>query len=685
VYGQVLDKPDISLIEQEGRTMPERNIVIVGAGASFNACPKGLPLGKDTATAMREHFSAKIGKELLDAEIKRLHQVFRLPKDDFETILYAISRFDPKGLREELHKRYNAQYHPNLTYEILAHLFKHRFIDVIINFNFDELLDQAIADELNPNEYRRIVSDGEYDQATLFNEPEGLRYPCYIKPHGTASHKSSMRFTREDYFSLPADIEEAIKKLIRQPIKPSFLGEKEEFEHELVDMPINFIIIGFNMQSLEFNLLLENHLSADFRKTRFFFFQRSIENEFFHQKEFPDRLEERLRQGARWIKVSNEHALDDCFQRLWDYTRDCFRDDHYKPRNIERHRLIAEIFNTPDKRNDIDTYNYLFDRTLLELALSIVKYKGFVSIDQLVDDRFGKYYNLLKKSHAALKRTGDFRTIPEYCHLFGLKAYSYGKSAFYLPENEHSTLDGHRLTKTSAELMDTHFERIVKILNQYFKGETTIRRFQKGEIKQLFRDTMESLAKEQDSEISPEYENIYQNIFKDPRIIKTQLAFNFYTRYYLFNRRKYAYKHLLVIAETGEWLYKLMGKEKEAPPQAERLPAQSVRLIIADESKKQSTDKEIIVENLQWWLHNQHMTILLREDEDTKKLRPILAIYFTRRQRSSHINPVILENPSDLSILIRTFESYWNKAEMDDQDKVPDEAIAKQLESYLLQ
>ena len=42
----------------------------------------------------------------------------------------------------------DVRYYPGLAYEILAHLMKHGFIDAIINFNFDEVLDQAIEDEL---------------------------------------------------------------------------------------------------------------------------------------------------------------------------------------------------------------------------------------------------------------------------------------------------------------------------------------------------------------------------------------------------------------------------------------------------------------------------------------------------------------------------------------------------------
>jgi hypothetical protein len=685
IYESVLEKPNLQFIHQEGRLLPERNIVVVGAGASFNAC-NSLKMGKDTAEELKSHFEEKLGNDLLRNEIKRLQEVFRLP-DDFETNLYAISRFDPKGLKEELQRRYHCRYQPNLTYEILAHLFKHRFVDVIINFNFDEMLDQAIADELNPNEYQRIVSDGEYDESLLFDS-EGLRYPVYIKPHGTASHQSSMRFTREDYFSLPAGIEEAIRKLVNQSVKGKFLGEEDNGER--TELPVNFIIVGFNMMSLEFNLLLKEHLAKDPRKTRFYFFQHSTQEEFFDaKKDFDTDLKARIQQEARWVQVSSNQPLDECFRALWANTRQAYH-PNFRPRDVHRHELIAHLFQSHKKREtpgelySQDTHAYLHNRMLIELALSIFKYKGFVCVEQLVSDRFGKYYNILQQflKKANSTKTRKISTIPEYCALFGLKKYNYGETAFYLAKNDADELDD-KLTKSPTEIREVYFDRICKVLETHMKDDESVRRFlaelKKGAHENKFWLTVKELTEEGDSEISPVYDNLYQNIFRDPRIIKTQLGFKYYTHYYLEGKAKrFQYDEALIIAETGEWYFDLTKKHTSL------LKGKTFKLVVADQKK--TTDKtfqNIEIKNLKWWLHNQHMTILLRRENS--KLKPVVALYFTRRQRSSHINPVVIGDKHDLKILVEIFEAYWLKADRDDQDKVDKSHVKEVLESkYIL-
>jgi hypothetical protein len=680
IYKTVLAHPNLQLIHQEGRLLPERNIVIVGAGASFNAC-NSLKMGKDTAEELSAHFEKKLGNNLLRNEIKRLQEVFRLP-DDFETNLYAISRFDPKGLKEELQRRYHCRYQPNLTYEILAHLFKHRFVDVIVNFNFDELLDQAIADELNPNEYQRIISDGEYDESLLFDS-EGLRYPVYIKPHGTASHQSSMRFTREDYFSLPAGIEEAIGKIVNQSVKGAFLGEEDNGER--TELPVNFIIVGFNMMSLEFNLLLKEHLAKDPRKTRFYFFQRSTQAEFFDtKKDFDADLKARIEQESRWVQVSSNQPLDECFRALWASTCRAYQ-PNFRPRDVHRHELIALLFQSHKKREtpgelySPSTHAYLHNRMLIELALSIVKYKGFVCVEQLVSDRFGKYYNLLqqflKKANSPQK--GEMPTIPEYCALFGLKKYNYGETAFYLAKSDADELDD-VLTKSPAEIREIYFKHICKVLETHMKDDESVRRFLAEMKKEAdgnkFWLTVKELSEEGDSEISPVYDNLYQNIFRDPRTIKTQLGFKYYTHYYLEGKAKrFQYDEALIIAETGEWYFDLSKKYESL------LKGKKFKLIVADQKKKPNeTFDNIKIKNLKWWLHNQHMTVLLRHEKG--KLKPVVALYFTRRQRSSHINPVVIGDKHDLKILVEIFEAYWLKADRDDQDKVDKHQIKEVLE-----
>jgi hypothetical protein len=179
--------------EISGETTPHharfRTIVVVGAGASKAAC--GLPLGRELASGIEAAvIDAGTPRRLIEAELDRLELVNRLGRFEFETRLLALSRFDPETVLSMLHEKCDVRHYPSLTYEILAHLMKHGFIDAVINFNFDEVLDQSIDDELGVDQYVRIVRDGEWLlhlQSRTPDDPWRFDKPLYIKPHGTVS------------------------------------------------------------------------------------------------------------------------------------------------------------------------------------------------------------------------------------------------------------------------------------------------------------------------------------------------------------------------------------------------------------------------------------------------------------------------------------------------------------------
>ena len=96
----------------------------------------------------------------------------------------------------------------------MAHLLKHRFLDAIISFNFDELLDQSLDDELAKHEYKLVVSERDCDE--LVSEPCDPGYvPLYVKLHGTASEPESLRFTPHSYYAIPARISSVVQALLR--------------------------------------------------------------------------------------------------------------------------------------------------------------------------------------------------------------------------------------------------------------------------------------------------------------------------------------------------------------------------------------------------------------------------------------------------------------------------------------
>lgn len=305
----------------------KRVIFVIGAGASKAI---GLPLGRETIALIENEFN--VGNKFLNYELDRLENVYRLQRSEFETQLLAYSKFQPIELRKILKNIFSHKFFPCMHYEILAHLFKHRFIDAIINFNFDEILDQAIEDEMEYSSYEKIISDGDISddiskmQFTTCNNQTRFKYPLYIKPHGTVNHNSTMRFTREDYFTIPEDIHQITSELFKEP----FI----------------LISVGFNMESFEFNKILAS--SAKRKDGNLFLIRTNKIAEHDLSKEiqplFKDCIVIKTKHSEKTDQLRDfEIGLNEVMMKFYQDTVSCFK-AYFKPKNIDRHILICTLF-----------------------------------------------------------------------------------------------------------------------------------------------------------------------------------------------------------------------------------------------------------------------------------------------------------------------------------------------------
>lgn len=657
VYKKVL-KSHVKVSEIE---LPERYIVVVGAGASKDAA--GLPLGKKTATVLQGMFRDKMGKnKLIESELQRLERVYRLNEENFETILLAISKFYPAELIDELSKRYYHRYYPSLTYEIIAHLMKHRFVDAVINFNFDELLDQAIADEMGSEEYKKIIAEGDYDEDYIFDST-GLKHPVYLKPHGTCSNASSLRFTREGYFALPRAITSMLRKLLS--------GTKARIGSAIYTTPVNLIVIGFNMQSFEFNLLIEEHLPPD---SNIYFIntetprQPELPGVKDKKKQYRREMFESMFHDGNLIRVTGTQPLDDVLKDLWNKTERCF-DDKYKPRSIVRHQVIAGLFKR-NKSSDKNILEYIRNRAWVELAFSIAKYKGFVTLHQLENDRFGKYYFIYRRMTASLRGNKHPRTIMQFCIAIGLHPVAYSSQVFSLdPRVSGPAYTARDSLTVSLNFFRQHMGPLLTKLTEKLNGRA---RSRLNSRKKEFTATLLKLFMKEDGEISPKYDISYLGTFRDPKLIRTSLALDYLTRS-LFTSKVTA---LFVVAETGEWIIK---KLKE-------FGQKKIVLVIADSRKFKKDRRNLEIYPLNWWLHNQHMTIFL--EGKAPNYKPVRAIYFERRYRQTHIHPIQLTHKDDLKLLLESFAAYCRKAENIQRyvdSKLPAEVSSADIKSFLKQ
>lgn len=682
----------------------ERFIVIVGAGISYNANNK-IPLGKKGSDFLMKKYKKRFGI-LIENEIKKLAQVYKLDGNAFETKLLAINKY-ANDLYDEVKFMYDFRYYPNKFYELLAHLLKNRFVDIVVNFNFDELLDQAIKDEICSSEYIKVISDGDIpDYYNDLMKGDRFRVPLYVKPHGTVSHKTSLKFTREAYFNISSDINNFLSDLLS--------GKINKTEKKL--MPVNLIVFGFNMESFEFNNLLIEKLPNN---SNIYFFN----DEKFNIKKFAndnnnnrlfikyfknnikiipvDEKDKLVINQQRKINVFNikrikkhkDYSTDNILETLNLKIKEIFKDLYY-PRNIERHILISKLFsNKNGERDDFGHYNYFKDRVYVELLLLVAKSFGFVGLRQMTKDRVGIYYNLYKLYYEKLskedKEKEKFIPLYEFCDTIGLKRLGYSNDFYYLKYEEQNNKT--TLTLDSALFIEYYINNPNKSIINRLKGNVSENLFDLiiNKNKSCFEKTLIELYKSEDSEITPNYENIHNNIFVDPKIIKTKLALDYHTKSLFTEEKLNSWDVLFSIAETGEWLKKASNVSK--------FRNHKIALIVADEAFKSDLTNSNIIYNmpLKWWLHNQHMSIFLNKKENFKKgnfkkikdwkdcFNQIKVIYFHRRNRSTLINPVILENEKDIELALKIFFAYMLKIENQNDLDLTEAAIEKKAKEYI--
>jgi len=480
-------------------------------------------------------------------------------------------------------------------------------------------------------EYYKVVTDGDTQNNVsemIFNE--GMKLPIYIKPHGTVSHKSTMKFTGEDYFGLPRDIEDLIRVLVSGRVSHHKSESESKGENErIAPVPVNLIVVGFNMQSFEFNSILESMPS----NSNIYFFSPSDPS---------NKLDESLKKyysPRNFFEVERGHeeidfTLDDWMLRLWNQIERKF-EPKYRPRRIIRHEFISKIFSNKNEiRTNKEIREYLQDRTYIELAMSIAKYKGFLSIPQLAKDRFGKYFSFYKN------QSGKKESIIDLCKKFGFEDYAYASKALVSKREGLSTTANKASTLTfKASEIDGHFfEQIFASLDKReVLSAATRKRLKEEEVKNSLKATLQALVEDQDKEVCPKFDYLYDNIFSTPKVITTELALSYCTRFYL---KKLDWNYLLIIAESGEWIIRSIEESL--------FRDRTLKVIIADDAfieqlrNKLSANKKSEIKLLHWWEHNQHMTIFINKSP-TGEMKILKSIYFTRRLRTCHINPLILD------------------------------------------
>lgn len=426
-----------------------RNIIVLGAGASHEAY-NAIPLGANMVNAFKREYAEKLSiiPFLKNKFENEEDEVIKLSKNgiDFENFFQILSNYVGHAeLREKIKEYTGFKYAPCLLNEVIAHLLKHSFIDAVINFNFDELLDNAIDDELGSDNYRKVVSDGDCPSLDDLIVDGRLKLPLYIKPHGTFSHPSSLRFTKKQYLDISTGIENILSQLLsgyRGHDEDNFGSNEKRADYKPVDR-INLILIGFNLASVEFNKLLEQRLPV-YSKIYHFQWNNDKNDDKYYERNyiknvlpvFFERVRDHFRNASEKINGKENHDYQrenkiykfisvkdfntnatknevtkpyaEIMTVLWRLTHYRFKKP-YQPRSISRHELISYLFEgyTPLKSFDIDDgksqrlelrnkYDYsrtfFLDRLIVEIAIALSRNDGIVDVVELLLHRVGIFY-----------------------------------------------------------------------------------------------------------------------------------------------------------------------------------------------------------------------------------------------------------------------------------------------------
>ena len=613
---------------------PERGssrvIALVGAGASAPVFDRG----RDIAIKLQRKFaSGDLGYE---AEIRRLVRVYNFDPDAMETVLFALSRTTDGAtkVRQELSDIYKRRHPTLLTNEILAHLLKHRFLDAIISFNFDELLDQSLDDELGESEYIRVISERDCERIGP-DHWKTKRAPVYVKLHGTASDPDTLKFSRDSYYAMGRRMERLVRSL---------LGSHR----------CTIVNVGFGMRSFDFTQLLERPKMLSIFNLSYDKFTPAALKEIEDarrgqpQAEFSEiPASSYLPSGGRLIT-----GTDVLLGGLGDLIDDVCRATKgiAEFRTTTRHHLVSAILDWgPEAIVDRAQYaDYLEDRTTLEVAISAIKSRGLLTMASLVEERCAKYFDRVWRELPSPPSwtSNDWLTT---CRRGGLEPSRISNETFVSLEEIRATAalrPGETIDETELDNLAIDAEKLCGVLKPHLHIPSQMAWDRYGQLQVLA--ALRELQSGTEVEVHVAGDKICSKVFQKPEYLPTTSSFQARTIHMLARQQV---DRVAVVAETGQWLLE--------EPYRSLLKGKAIYIIVAfskDVAKLEDAFPGIHIMPTHWWRHNRHMTIACEKDT------ALAGIYFQRRQRSLVVSPVYIEYEADRRTLLSSFFAYWERS-----------------------
>lgn len=635
-----------------------RNILIVGSGASSNANTK-IPSAFKVVEDLYEQY-VKTSELEAKKNLYNLKVAEKNPGTDAEKFENKLKTLDfllwDKDIKQIFRTKLGYRHTPSLFYEIVGHMFKHRLIDVIINFNFDEILDTVISEEMGNGEYRKIVLNGDCPdnfQDLYLKDSCKLEAPIYIKPHGSVSHAGSIKYTYDHYSDGNATIKSLISNLLSND-----RGGKAPF------LDINIISAGYSYSDPDLHTLLNLPKSSGIKNLNYYIFDYKTEAEFFKKNAFLETLS-----PSPFYECTKAPDIGQSFKCIWLKATLNFKEKfHGKfPKGIERHEIIAGLFHKDDipplrsfddpenpkgdKANQNLYIQYIKRRIYVEIAIVLAQSQGLVHINQFRGSRLKDYISLLHKF--------DPELIMEYSLDYFLLRFSFVSPYMQVMRDTYQISEKKLTSSTSKIPIDLLLNELARLID--------IRQVTNDDYKKWFT----KVANNNLCVVNSDIKEYYLTPFKT--INRKNLLFSDLRWLYSLGKEFEAtesdsWNVILVISETGDILNDdiyggIMAQNKSviwtilADHRIDRNGVDS-----SHKKTKNFPDLKLRIEYLPWEMHNKHMYIFLKIS-NTGDLQFKKGIYYVRRLLTNVVNPVVLEDGRDVETLFNYFCSYWQKAQ----------------------
>lgn len=700
MLNRYLARADRSLAQRSGEE--DASVVLVmGAAASYlSGMPSWQSLYSELLDAIEAAFkdrramleelwsklSPYIGPQPAgsdDARFTHLEQVAKV-----EQILGVACEIAParRAVIEVLKKRYGGQREdlapPQLGYELIAHLLRHGFIDHLITFNFDEVLDAALSNELGPEPdgVLRIISDS---NLPLSKEE---RRPCYLKIHGTISAPESLRFTRERTQTLSSEM----LRLLDQTV---FRNGKT-----------HLVTIGYSWSDDDFVQWVLGRWDR-LQKVTIVRGKPSIPallQERYLAPYAPAMKKEMLLKLHAMVGVISMEAVagdldlpyaypDDLLWALVNGIESKLTSLSVPFVSSARHIVLGQIFRAVPPPSESQRWEVSYKNThdpesrlRVELWLQTAKSKGMVNLSVLArTPRINRYWErYLREYKADAKRLTEFLppTVNASSHGEVKETYfSNARNGSYLA---NALLGAGYFAAPSGEKIVVPKVQLEKKSRLLKKSGTIYYDF--VEVRELLEQKLVEIWGGEEVEVVPTPDPRAKWLLHSPTAITSYLELRTATMTLL----KRNWTDLLVIAESGSWLANgelfVALQEAQKATKSER----TIRLLLAGEDgfedwkAWQSIREDLMpIEGvpgvtvaslaLPWWRHNRHLTLAL----EVSRGRIVLhgGIYFRRRLKDSRIAPVLVTDEHDQMELLLVFAAYCVRAleKREESDRPP--------------